>query len=100
MARKPSRSKEVGALINAHLKRFEADPEINQYSDDRKGRLHPYWNASASARGGRVFVVYISYQGSTSLTLAEAEAYLAWLDAGNEGRHFEQQRGSKPAQSA
>ena len=40
-------------------------------------------------------MTYVSYQGEASLKKAEAEAYLAWLDAGNVGRHYEQQRSAK-----
>jgi hypothetical protein len=32
--------------------------------------------------------VYISHQGECFLKRAEAEKYLAWLDAGNVGKHY------------
>lgn len=31
------------------------------------------------------------------LTVADAETYLAWLDAGNVGRHWEMERKKRPA---
>jgi hypothetical protein len=78
---------EIAARIRAHLKRFEADPAIN-------GR-HPRSGTSAyylarAYRGGRyVSVSYVTYQGATTLDRERAERYLAWLDAGNVGRHWE-----------
>lgn len=75
---------EVAARIHAHLKRFEADPAINVV---RNG-LNAYWNVRTVASGSRVFVTYVAYQGLTSLSKADALAYLEWLDAGNIGKHF------------
>lgn len=92
--------RELAARITEHLRRFERDPKINvchQWEHDGKvvkGRP-PYYYAGASAAGSRVFVHYVPFQGHSSLTRAEAEAYLAWLDAGNVGRHYEQQRQQK-----
>jgi len=43
-------------------------------------------------RGGdrhRVWVIYITYQGGSHLSIAEAMKYLVWLNNGNVGRHFE-----------
>ena len=81
--------KELAAGIDAHLKRFEADPAINAI-ERRGGRLSPYYGAGAGYWRGRYLLVqYISYQGPLTLSKAEAEAYLAWLDAGNVGRHYE-----------
>lgn len=82
---------EIAKRIHAHLKRFERDPEINkEYSDEgRKGlQLHPYYHAGASSSGNRVLVQYVAYQGSSGLTKAQALQYLAWLDAGNVGKHW------------
>jgi hypothetical protein len=75
---------EIADKIRAHLKRFEADPAINE---KRRG-LSSYWTAGAGASGRYVYVQYIAYQGSTALSKADALAYLAWLDAGNVGRHY------------
>ena len=79
--------KELAAGIDAHLKRFEADPVINAPSSEYRTR--PYYYAYCSSAGGRVYVQYVTYQGSSHLSKAQAEAYLAWLDAGNVGRHYE-----------
>lgn len=84
---KRARVEEVGQQINAHLKRFEADPEINAVDPKRKTR--PFYQAGAWVHCGKVSVVYIGYWGSSRLTLEDAERYLEWLDTGNVGRHYE-----------
>ena len=76
---------EIADRINAHLQRFEADPQINKAIHT----LKPYFWAGAGVAGRFVRVGYISFQGGSSLSKADAERYLAWLDAGNVGRHFE-----------
>lgn len=89
---------EIAAGINAHLRRFENDPEINKYpptATREQDKLHPYFRAGSWASGRYVGVVYVSYQGPTSLTKTEAETYLAWLDAGNVGRHYVALKGSE-----
>lgn len=81
--------KEIATRIDAHLKRFEQDKEINRYKDSRSlDGLHPYWRAGAWVGGRYVRVCYISYQGTSALTKQQAEQYLAWLDAGNVGSHW------------
>jgi hypothetical protein len=82
-------TKEIGQQINAHLKRFEADPKINVDRSPEKRGLFPYFRAGASGHRAHVYVSYISYQGQSTLKRADALKYLAWLDAGNVGRHFE-----------
>lgn len=78
---------EVGKRIDAHLKRFERNPKLNPVT---KGfGTHRFYMAGASRGGSRVSVRYVSYQGATSMTRDEALKYLAWLDAGNVGRHYE-----------
>lgn len=79
---------EIARRIDAHLKRFEADPVIN--APDPVYRTKPYYCAGAQSGAGakRVLVYYVTYQGGRRLTRAEAETYLAWLDAGNVGRHW------------
>lgn len=79
---------EIAARISAHLKRFEKDPKINVTVGGSSG-VRTYYNTSAARCGSRVGVCYVSYQGWTNLKKADAEAYLAWLDAGNVGRHYE-----------
>ena len=101
MARKPSRSREIAEKIGAHLFRFEHDPKINVRNryvpETRKWVPDPnaiplYYLARAWATGNcRVSVIYITFQHASVLTMAEAEAYLAWLDAGNVGRHYKMQ---------
>lgn len=86
-------STEIAERIKAHLKAAEADEGWNWYErETRDGSLERtsrFYNARCW-RGGRwILVVYVSYQGRTPLTREEAERYLAWLDAGNRGRHFE-----------
>lgn len=76
---------EIADRINKHLKRFEADRGgVNKPSPQGLGE---YYNAGAHRAGPVVSIVYISYQGRTTLTRDEALAYLDWLEAGNAGRH-------------
>jgi hypothetical protein len=78
--------REIAEAINVHLKRFEANPAVNIPRND----LHPYYRAGSWYPGaGKVSVMYVSYQGPTKMTRAEAEQYLAWLDAGNAGKHYQ-----------
>lgn len=94
---KPLKLAEIGARISAHLQRIEKDPKINvplKYNDvlgtwqiNEQGRRR-FYNASASATGSRVYVSYVSYQGGSYLSKADALKYLAWLDAGNVGKHI------------
>lgn len=78
---------EIARRIDAHLKRFERDPKINGVP---KFMLKPYYNAGAHRSGCYVHVTYVSYQGGSRLDRARAEAYLAWLDSGNVGTHWDQ----------
>ncbi len=92
---------EIAARIAAHLKRFEADKDgVNKDSrGDGTGR-RPYFGARAYVGGNRLRVVYVSYQGPTTLPRPLALSYLAWLDAGNVGKHYTHQRaGTIGAQS-
>ena len=79
---------ELGERINAHLKRFEADPVINAPRGQRL-QTTPYFRAGAAGNHGRVEISYVDYQGSTRLTRAEAARYLAWLDSGQVGKHIQ-----------
>jgi hypothetical protein len=83
--RVPVKLADIASKIRAHLKRFEADPKINT---KRRG-LSRYYGAGAHASGARVGMRYIAFQGVTYVSKADALRYLAWLDAGNVGRHFE-----------
>ena len=80
---------ELAQKIDSHLHRLEDDAEWNVSSVRGGKRL---WHSGAHRAGRFVMVAYISYQNTSSLTKDEAEAYLAWLDAGNKGRHYEQQK--------
>jgi hypothetical protein len=91
--------KEVAPLINAHLKRIEADPKLNPetfYKSARTGKRESagrqFYSAGAYASGGWVRIKYVIYQGATNLRAPEAERYLVWLDAGNVGTHWKEQR--------
>lgn len=90
---------EIAKRISAHLKRFEKDPKINRrqefidgkWQDSPEGSLRgvgSFYYANASAAGRYVNVLYITYQGQSSLIKTEALAYLEWLDAGNVGTHL------------
>lgn len=81
-------TKEIGERINAHLQRFEADPKINVDRSSGMRGLHPYWHAGAAGRRAHVYITYVRYQGTRALKKADALKYLAWLDAGNVGRHY------------
>ena len=80
---------EIAQRINVHLKRFENDPAINVDRTPDKTGLRTYYNAYAGRSGAYVSVVYISYQGHSNLTRDEALKYLAMLDGGFVGRHYE-----------
>ena len=82
---------EIAKRINAHLKRFEADPVINKPEKTRlyQSTIRPFFYAWARRSGRWVYVQYISYQGQSALTRIEAEKYLSWLDSGNVGKHWE-----------
>lgn len=93
--------RELAERITTHLRRFEANPEINKghrydkklnaWVEDPRG-THDYYLSNAHSTGRRISVVYISYQGGSKLTREQAEAYLAWLDKGNVGKHFEMEK--------
>jgi len=77
----------IAERINAHLKRFEADPEINQTHIPSKTKR--FWNAGAWSSGRWIHVRYISYQGNSTLTREEGLMYMRALDAGRLSKHFE-----------
>lgn len=83
---------ELAKRIRAHLLRFEADKTINVARDSG---LRPYYHPYASRAGSYVRVTYVTFQGGTTLTKDEAQAYLDWLDAGNVGTHWRAQRTAK-----
>ena len=79
-------TKEIAEKIDAHLKRFEANPAINVKSSYGLSRFYlPFANAS----GGWVSVCYVSYQRVSRVKKADAARYLEKLDAGFVGRLYE-----------
>jgi hypothetical protein len=89
---------EIAKRIDAHLKRFEADPVIN--ARPAPNRIQPYYRAYAWVAGRYVAVSYVTFQGHSNLTKEQAAAYLAWLDAGNVGQHYRACREHGPNQDA
>jgi hypothetical protein len=87
MAAKKTSVAELAAQIDKHLSRFEADPKINRQPEGSPSRISPFFNAGAWKHGNGVGVRYVSFQGASLLTRAQAEEYLAWLEAGNTGKH-------------
>lgn len=84
------RLEDVANKILVHLKRFEADPEVNKAEIKAgKTRLTPYFWVNTWTAGRYVAVQYVSFQGSTNLTKDQALRYLEWLDKGNVGRHYD-----------
>lgn len=92
MSNKPLRLDEIAKRIDRHLQRFADNPTIATKTwVDGQGvtrELTCYWQPIAARGGARVMVKYVSYQYASSLTRAQATAYLAWLDAGNVGTHY------------
>jgi hypothetical protein len=82
--------RQLSERIDTHLKRFEADPVINE-AKERPGmkgmKLPRYFHAQAYATRQYVYVTYIEFQGQSKLTPDDAAAYLDKLDAGFVGRH-------------
>lgn len=101
---------QIAERICAHLKRFEADPVINRHREydkekkewvdlpigEKQKGMGTYYNPNAYGSGAKLFIRYISFQGSgRSMTKAEGLEYLAWLDAGNVGTHREWEKSKK-----
>jgi hypothetical protein len=81
---------EIAKRIDRHLSRFERTPALNPPDPTYGTQLYC---AAGAYRGGRyVMVQYDAYQGQTALLRNRAEAYLAWLDAGNVGTHWKMQQ--------
>lgn len=78
--------KELAERIGAHLRRFADDPVLSRGAWGKSAR---FWSPYCGVAGRFVVVRYVSYQGNINITKAEATAYLAKLDAGYVGRHFE-----------
>ncbi len=87
---------EIAQRINAHLKRFEAD-KTGVNKPNKPGGVSSYYRSYAGVGGRFVSVIYVTYQGHSSLTKREAEHYLSMLDAGFIGQHHEAFRKSPPS---
>jgi hypothetical protein len=88
----------LGKKIDAHLRRIEGDLALNppkRFDATSKAwvldpaGMRAYYGARARGDRYRVWVIYVSFQGGSYMSIEDAETYLAWLDAGNVGRHFE-----------
>lgn len=87
---------EIAKRITWHLCCFEADHDINESGP--YGRR--YYMPRARRSGARIRIAYKSFQQPGSpLTRDEATAYLAWLETGNVGTHFNFQNDAKPRRS-
>lgn len=63
------------------------DKERKEWVPDPMG-VRSFYGARAAGDRHRVWVIYVTYQGGSYLSIEDAEKYLAWLDAGNVGHHF------------
>lgn len=91
-------ARDLAEKIDAHLQRFEKDNKVNwsrrwdktteHWVSDPNG-VRPYYGARAVGNRHRVWVIYVTFQSGSYLSIEDAEKYLAWLDDGNEGRHYE-----------
>ena len=88
----------IAQKINAHLQRIEHDKALNpgeRFDKDQKTwvpdemGVRSYYGARSRGDRHRVWIIYVTYQGGSYVSIEDAEKYLAWLDAGNVGRHFE-----------
>jgi hypothetical protein len=82
---------EIASRIDARLKRFYAMGKPAESGEC--GPLKMWSPGGVSDRfasyygGSRIAICYVSYQGNSQLTKAEAVAYLEALDNGYVGRH-------------
>lgn len=87
-------ARDLGILINRHLKRIEGKVMKRKAAYWMKHRVHEkavpgeFYQSGAWDDRGKVLVRYVSYQGTTSLTIEQARAYLSHLWAGVEKGHF------------
>lgn len=78
---------EIADRIHSHLERIEADTALNAHPTvPGQTRLA---DAQAYATRSSVRVTYRSFQGESSITKQQAEAYLDALDEGYLGKHHE-----------
>ena len=85
------------AILTSASQRIEHDKALNpgkRYDKDQKTWVRDemgtrsFYGARARGDRHRVWIIYVAYQGVSYLSIEDAETYLAWLDAGNVGRHF------------
>lgn len=87
-------ARDLGILINHHLRKQETAIRRRKRLFWEEHRVHEdaipgeFYMANAHGEKGRITVVYVSYQGSTNLTLPEARAYLRALRDGWKGPHW------------
>ena len=98
---KPTKSaiaRELAEKIDVYLKRFERSATLNPGKRYDKARqawvpdamgVRDFYGAHAWGDRHRVGIKYVSYQGGSHLSTDEATLYLAWLEAGNVGRHYQ-----------
>lgn len=77
---------EIARKITGYLKKFENDPGINITSKYGTTR---YYQSCAFKCGRFVAIRYVSYHPHSPLSKTDALAYLAWLEAGNVGKHWD-----------
>ena len=83
-------SDQLAGRIDAHLRRFENDPLINAPVGAGKHPNVPYFVARAAAGAdSQVYVQYFFAAGDLPLSPEAAACYLAWLDAGHTGTHYD-----------
>lgn len=76
---------EIADRIDEYLNRFER-------SGDAKNDGILLVETSSWASGRWVYIQYSRYKAIVYLSRTEAQKYLAWLDAGNVGKHFDMDR--------
>ena len=89
------KTKEIMERIHKHLKRMEEDLTINTLAAYRGMKTSRFFGAAAGMSGRWPYLQYVSYQGAFTITKEQAIAYLAWLDAGNSGTHWEAERSAE-----
>ncbi len=89
---------DLAADINHYLRSFAADLHINKpvpMESDPATLRPPYQFTSVCRIRGGVSVTYDPIYGQHRLPRVEAEHYLAWLEAGNVGKHSDMKRLTK-----
>jgi len=83
-AKTPMKLDEIARRIDSHLRGFYAHGNpLQMWSPCGTGGSFAMYSG-----GSKIALLYVSYQGPSYLTKAEAIAYLEALDGGYVGRHF------------